>query len=939
LKVPLEDIEERSDDGPSLMPEGLVDALSSRDQFLDLERFLIEVHEGGPERARALRPSAPSDAPVELPDYEKDLDHAGLIQDLGSEALKRGEAIFQRVCANCHGTKDAPGSLPSAPRFALPGAVVRNGNDPFSLYRTLTYGFGQMPPQSWLVPSQRYDVIHYLREVLLKEANPSHYARVDGPYLASLPKGQNRGPAPSAIEPWVAMDYGRAMMATIEVGQDASNIAYKGIAVRVDPGPGGVSAGRAWALYEHDTMRLAALWTGKGFINWEGINFDGRHQVHPRVEGDVQLANPAGPGWANPADGRWDDTRLPGRDGRRYGPLPSEWARFRGVHYQGERIVLEYEIGGVRVLESPGLDAAAPSRSFERRFEIGPRDRPLAIQLARLANGQAADARVPVDRENALVLPDRSGVLVTSVDGETSGLSWQISRLGDLRLEVPAGNEMTLFTARMGRAEDEATRKALIQSAKQVGVPVRLSDCINGGPSTWPGSVRTRIARGANEGSYAVDVLGLPIHNPWNALVRPTGFDFLSEGEALVCTWDGDVWHLSGLDQPVGDLTWRRVASGLFQPLGLKVVDRQAYVSCRDQIVALKDLDGDGSFEFLECFNSDHQVTEHFHEFALGLQADRAGNLYYAKAARHGLPAVVPHHGTLLKVLADGSRTEILATGFRAPNGVCLNDDGTFFVTDQEGFWLPKNRINWVRPGTFHGNMWGYHDVRDPSDEAMEPPVCWITNRFDRSPGEMLRVEGDRWGLPPGTVLQLSYGEGKVFVVPHERVGDKMQGGMCALPIPTLPTGVMRGRFRPEDGQLYACGMFAWAGNRTLPGGMYRIRHTGQGPCMPLGLHPRESVLEITFSKALDVKSAGDPKSYQVRVWALKRTQNYGSEHINEHPLEVKVASLSDDGRTISLRLPELAPTWCMEVVYEVRDADGKVFQGAIHNTIHELGP
>src|SRR5262249_11385165 len=159
--------------------------------------------------------------------------------------------------------------------------------------------------------------------------------------------------------------------------------------------------------------------------------------------------------------------------------------------------------------------------------------------------------------------------------------------------------------------------------------------------------------------------------------------------------------------------------------------------------------------------------------------------LYYAKAARHGLPAVVPHHGTLLKVLADGSRTEILATGFRAPNGVCLNDYRTFFVTDQEGFWLPKNRINWVRPGTFHGNMWGYHDVRDPSDEAMEPPVCWITNRFDRSPGELVRVEGDRWGLPLGTLLELSYGEGKVFVVPHERVGDMMQGGMCALPIPT----------------------------------------------------------------------------------------------------------------------------------------------------------
>ena len=154
-----------------------------------------------------------------------------------------------------------------------------------------------------------------------------------------------------------------------------------------------------------------------------------------------------------------------------------------------------------------------------------------------------------------------------------------------------------------------------------------------------------------------------------------------------------------------------------------------------------------------------------------GLQTDAAGNFYYAKAARHGLQAVVPHHGTLLRVSRDGGRTDILATGFRAPNGVCVNPDGTFFVTDQEGFWLPKNRINWVKPGSFHGNMWGYHGVTDSSDSAMEPPVCWITNSFDRSPGEVVRVEGNGWGPLEGSLLNLSYGYGKIFVVLCERVG------------------------------------------------------------------------------------------------------------------------------------------------------------------------
>ena len=64
-----------------------------------------------------------------------------------------------------------------------------------------------------------------------------------------------------------------------------------------------------------------------------------------------------------------------------------------------------------------------------------------------------------------------------------------------------------------------------------------------------------------------------------------------------------------------------------------------------------------------------------------------------------------------------------MATGFRAANGVCLNPDGTWIVTDQEGHWNPKNRINYVKEGGFYGNMMGYHDIADSSDSAMQQPL------------------------------------------------------------------------------------------------------------------------------------------------------------------------------------------------------------------------
>jgi hypothetical protein len=234
--------------------------------------------------------------------------------------------------------------------------------------------------------------------------------------------------------------------------------------------------------------------------------------------------------------------------------------------------------------------------------------------------------------------------------------------------------------------------------------------------------------------------------------------------------------------------------------------------------------------------------------------------------------------------------------------------------------------------------MWGYHDVTDTSDAAMEPPVCWITNAVDRSPSEVVRVEGKAWGPLEGALLCLSYGYGKVFVVPHETVAGRMQGGVAALPIPQFPTGVMRGRFRPEDGALYACGLYGWAGNQQQPGGLYRVRPTGRPAHVPIGLHARRGSIAITFSDPIDPASAGEASRFSVKTWSLRRSANYGSPHVGEKALDVAASRLEGDGRTVVLTLPSLAPTMSMEIAYRLRAPDGSAVVGAIDNTIHALG-
>lgn len=1156
--VSVEEVDTVKFSASSLMPSGLVRALSSEAEFLDLVKYVIEIQSGGAKRARELQPSAAQLA-IKLPEYEARIDHSGMISDWNDDSFSRGEAIYQGLCVNCHGTLSAPGSLASALRFGE--GKFKFGSDPHSMYQTLTRGSGLMLPQPWMVPQQKYDVIHYIREHFLRRNNPAHLTDTTDDYLAGLPTGDDRGPEPQPIEPWSQADYGPRLIGTFEIGSGGRNIAQKGIALQLDNNPGGVSQGEAWAIFDHDTMRVAGVWTSRGFIDWQGINFNGRHGIHPHIVGDILLANPTGPGWAHPQSSSLvDDVRVVGRDGKRYGPLPKDWTQYKGIYQVGKKSIISYSVGDAQVREAYDWFPSAVSVTngsdaedfvgaglFARHVNIASRSEPLTMVLAtlgenetwnvqdglatlnaedhpssmplrgfdgkhyleteslehlnlfdhdftirariaskadgtifssapaegdwapdgqtlfvrggrlsydigwagaivskeRIDDGKPRDVAVSFDSKEGLTelwidgervgkkklrpksrledavlrigfttpnFPGKSELSDATIDrvqcfsrklsaeelenwdnnqqvvadwdftsasevsrssqtlaslvnasdvvvrksfegqevtpawlgfeSSTDGVQMQV-RDNQLLLQIPSGDDAIQLTAWATKAD--GTSSSQVRKHVDVLLGKRRAPVLSIEPASavYPEVVKTVASVGISSTGFAIDSLTIPKVNPWNARVRLTGIDFFEDPDRLaVCTWDGDVWLVSGLSSTTSDseISWRRIAFGLFQPLGLKIIDETIFLTCRDQLVRLDDRNGDGEIDYYHCVNNDHQVTEHFHEFAMGLQTDEAGNFYYAKSARHALTAVVPHHGTLLRVSPDGSKTEIIANGFRAANGVCLNPDGTFIVTDQEGHWNPKNRINWVREGGFYGNMYGYHDVTDESDDAMEQPLCWITNAFDRSPAELLWCDSEAWGPLKGQLLNLSYGYGKVFVVPHEKIDGQVQGGMCAIPIPDFPTGIVRGRFSPHDKQLYLCGLAAWATNQTSEeGGLYRIRYTGEPAALPLKLHAVANGVEVGFSEPLGNRTSLEPSNYSVRVWSLKRTKNYGSEHYDEHRLKISKVTLSADRTRLKFELPELKTTWAMEIRMPVVTGDGISVERVIHNTIHNI--
>ncbi len=753
----------------------------------------------------------------------------------------------------------------------------------------------------------------------------------------------------TAETPWQAMDYGPFFSTTLGSRGPGTafptNLTHKAIAVNLGGPPGQQTA----IAFDTDLLRYSVGWTGS-FVALKGVAFDGEHWAHPLTDGSAQFANPAAPGWARPGSEDFHDPRS-----EPYGPLPRNHAAWQGIHVHGSNVVFRYQVGDMPVLDRPGL-AVFPHPGhppvFTRTLELGPSTSPQTLQVLQepgrsptpIPGLDPSPAPTSIDR-TALWLPPQPGTTpadtsapAVAVIGAPPGARWLTdAATGQVRLAIPPHArtvQVKLLIWRTDPARLAATAAAILRSP----APEPLEPLTRPGPSRWPQSLQTQGRPGTNNGPFAIDDLTPPDANPWNSWLRFSGIDFFHNGRrAAVSTWNGDVWIVSNIEGSLENLAWRRIAAGLHQPLGLRIVDDEIYVLGRDQITRLRDANGDGETDFYENFNNDAKVGEHFHEFANDLKLGSDGWFYYLKCARHALPAAHSQHGTLIRVSRDGRTSEVVARGFRAVNGLGVGPNLELTTVDNQGHWMPANRINWVRPGGWYGNLWAWNpDQRTDYD----PPLAWVHNSIDRSGGTHLWVPQDRWNPIHGRLLTLSYGMGHAFLILHETIDDARHGALTRLPL-DFDTGVMRGAFHPGNGHLYACGLYGWAGNRTRPGGLYRIRRTQLPLHIPTDFHAAHDGLVVTFSEPLDPSSATDPGNYDLKAWNYRWSANYGSPDLRHNGAEgrdtwrIESAALAANGRSVFLRIPELRPTMQFHLAFKLRAGDGTALDNFIHGTLH----
>ncbi len=686
-------------------------------------------------------------------------------------------------------------------------------------------------------------------------------------------------------------------------------VAAKGLVVRL---------GGASVCYDTDGLRMAAFWT-VGFLDFRHTNvgtYKGDGTGATTVAGDVRVRTEDGPGFG--VDPTFTDPRA-----TKAGPLPREHGHFAGYYLHEDRVILSYTVEGCAMLEMPAFASDGERGILIRHFTAGPSAKALEVRLA--------------DREQGKT----TTIGAVSVDGSKEGFA--ISEVGDrtLYLHVPAHEQAVNFAVAIWTGD---AVQPPVDLGKAIGPLQNLAVLCKGGPGRWAAIPALAGTVAKDDAAYVVDSIPLPVVNPWNSWMRLSAFDFFADGRAAVATLNGDVWIVSGLDAKLEHVTWKRFAVGLYEPLGLKIVRGEIYVHGRDRITRLHDLDGDGEADFYESFNSDRTLFPSYHAFAFDLQTDSKGNFYYVVGGNQ-LGVKRDWHASLFRVSPDGAKTEVVATGFRAPNGMGIGPNDEIAVGDNQGHWIPSSKVNIVKPGGFYGHVADPRiDAKAVGPKTFDAPLLWIPMTMDSSTGGQVWVTGGKWGPFDGKMLTTSYGKSALLGVLEEKVEGVAQGGAFVFPL-KFDSGIMRARFSPVDGQLYVAGLRGWQTNGTADGCLERVRYTGKPVLLPTGLHVGRDALTIGFDVALDPAYGNDAANFSIEQYNYKWWSTYGSPDLSvadpakkgRDAVEVTGAKLSGDGKSVTLTVPGLAPVMQMEVKWRLRSATGAEVKGVLGNTIAKV--
>ena len=920
-----------------------------------------------------------------------DIDHARVIRSLNKETLKKGKDIYIKSCITCHGS-DGTASLPQARSFNKD--KLRFGNKPYDMWKTISFGAGMMAPQTWLQPAERYYVIQYIREEFMKKSNPRQYFKISDEYLSKLPRSQK------TIAQQLAETKREALKGSLKYGQEwfMRNKSNYGFAIHSQVKDHATAVLSVLLdsniLISYNLLRMGTISAWQGQLNL----FDTKYKRY-RGEGEPFIQGKELKGldtWQWTYSDKIDS--LDKVTGVRT-PLPAEELQYHGHYTNGKNVVLSYSVQGRKVLEFPQAviknnnvilsQSLLVGEGNEQSVLIGHlKDSNAVLRNDLFKDGSISSENIFVSRQ--MEGNTMSGFIAAGVISKNKNLILSAVE-NHIVLKIASSNSSSIIKVLRisGKTNKELQAfAAYVNQETAAGNYPPIEEMIKGGSAHWTKKVSTsgqtnvskphfdpryfededktiakKLVKIPTDFPYTVDNISLPFNNAYNSWIRTTSLGFKKDGSIIITTYMGDVWMGTGIDSSLKNITWQRIATGLYEPMGMKVIDDVIYITNRNGITILRDLNGDNETDFYENFHSDHDVSAFFHAFNFGLETDSEGNFYYVKPGQYTNNR---DPGNVIKVSPNGKNWESIATGFRVNNGITITPDQKIFVSDNQGNWTPGNKINYIEKGKYYGYVQNVIEdgwspdgiILDkskiengvispkiiPVPDTFQPPALWMPQEFDNSPGG--GVWSDKsWGPMGDKFIHTSYGTGWIYhFMPHE-VDGTMQAAMVAFPF-QFDAGIQRAAVNPVDKQVYVTGLTGWDdGVSTTYGVLSRVRYTGGEGHLIKDAEVVNGGVRLTFNFKLDKETSANTKNFDVSQWNYKRTNKYGSAHYSaknkgvegQDSIIINKVSVSDAGNAVFIEVPDMTPVHTMRIRFEVKAEDGTKVRDAVYLTINKV--
>lgn len=417
-----------------------------------------------------------------------------------------------------------------------------------------------------------------------------------------------------------------------------------------------------------------------------------------------------------------------------------------------------------------------------------------------------------------------------------------------------------------------------------------------------------------------------------------SGMDWRADGKLAVCTRKGDVWVISNPHAAkAADVGYKLFASGLHEPLGLRVEGDSLLVMQRTELTRLRDTDGDGEAD--EYLTEAHgwNVSGAYHAYAYGPKRDSKGNDWMTLNIDMGDHSnnKIGWRGWAVIKGADGSIVPMCA-GFRSPCGLGANREGDMFCVDQQGTWVPATPVFHLRKGVFTLNPEGLDSQNLPGSplklaapvpnkvpypEAikavpqMVPPAAWLPyNKIGRSGTDIVLCDADgKFGPFDGQLLIAEFTDAKINRVFLEKVDGEYQG--AAFPfIGGFASGIVRLSFSKEGDLFVGMTSRGWSSLGTRAYGLQRVHWNEKTEFAIKEMRAQSDGFTLVFTEPVDAATAGNVASYTMSSYTYLYSSAYGSDEIDGQTLKITSAEVSADKLSVRLKVDGLRSLYVHEL-------------------------